>query len=64
MKKIILPNNNFGLFLMLAILALILIVPFVLTLWVVLLIAPWWVALPVSLAASLFSFLVIVKIKE
>jgi hypothetical protein len=63
MKKILLPNNSFGLMIMLALIAFGAIVPFVLALWLVLLVAPWWVAVPVALAASLVSVLLLVNFK-
>jgi hypothetical protein len=63
MKKILLPNNSFGLIVMLVLIALGAIVPFVLALWLVSLVAPWWVAVPVALAASMESVLLLVKFK-
>jgi hypothetical protein len=61
--KVILPNNGFGILLMLVAILLIVAVPFALTYWLVGLIAPWWVALPCSLLASLIAFLTTVKFK-
>jgi len=63
MKKILLPANYFGLLIMLVLIALAFIVPFVLVLWLVSLVAPWWVAVPVALAASLVSMLLRVNFK-
>lgn len=63
MKKILLPNNYFGFLIMLVLIALCAIVPFVLVLWVVLQAAPWWVALPIALAASMVSVLRLVNFK-
>jgi hypothetical protein len=63
MKKILLPKNPFGLMVMLVLIALGAIVPFVLSLWLVSLVAPWWVAVPVALAASLVSVLLLVNFK-
>ena len=63
MKKILLPDNYFGFLIMLVLIALVDIVPFVLVLWLVLLVAPWWVAVPVALAASLVSLLLLVNFK-
>ena len=63
MKKILLPANYFGLLIMLLLIALAFIVPFVLVLWLVSLVAPWWVAVPVALAASLVSMLLRVNFK-
>ena len=63
MKKILLPNNYFGLLVMLVLIALCAIVPFVLVLWLVLQAAPWWVAVPIALAASLISVLRLVNFK-
>ena len=51
-----LPNNLFGLCVMLLVLCLIAVVPFVLVLWIVGLIAPWWVATPCAIAASVIVF--------
>jgi hypothetical protein len=63
MKKILLPANYFGLLIMLLLIALGAIVPFVLVLWLVSLVAPWWVAFPIALAASLVSVLRLVNFK-
>jgi hypothetical protein len=63
MKKILLPNNYFGLLIMLVLIALCAIVPFVLALWLVLQAAPWWVAVPIALAASMVSVLRLVNLK-
>jgi hypothetical protein len=63
MKKILLPANYLGLLIMLVLIALCAIVPFVLVLWLVLLVAPWWVALPIALAASMVSVLRLVNFK-
>jgi hypothetical protein len=63
MKKILLPNNYFGLLFMLLLIALCAIVPFVVVLWLALQAAPWWVALPIALAASLVSVLRLVNFK-
>lgn len=59
--KITLPNNSFGVVVMLTVIALVGIVPFVTVLWLTLKVAPWWVALPVSTAASLATLLLTVK---
>jgi hypothetical protein len=63
MKKILLPNNYFGLLIMLLLIALCAIVPFVVVLWLVSQAAPWWVALPIALAASMVSVLRLVNFK-
>ena len=63
MKKILLPANYFGLSIMLVLIALGAIVPFVLVLWLVSLVAPWWVAFPIALAASVESVLLLVNFK-
>jgi hypothetical protein len=63
MKKILLPDNYLGLLLMLVLIALGAIVPFVLVLWLVLLVAPWWVAVPIALASSMVSVLKLVNFK-
>ena len=63
MKKILLPNNYFGLLIMLLLIALCAIVPFVLVLWLVLQAAPWWVAVPIALAASMVSVLRLVNFR-
>lgn len=60
-KKIILPNNNFGTMLMLAAILLIIVSTLTVSFWLVSLLAPWWVALPCSLLASLLTFLFTVK---
>lgn len=51
-KNIKLPNNAFGIAIMLILLLLVIIVPFVVTFWLVSLVAPWWVCAPVGMAAS------------
>jgi len=61
MKKVILPNNGWGVAIMLAALSLLAIIPFVLTLWLSLKVAPWWVATPLASAASLLTLLLTVK---
>lgn len=63
MKKKLLPANSFGLLIMLVLIALGAIVPFVLVLWLVSLVAPWWVTLPIALAVSLVSVLLLVNFK-
>ncbi len=63
MKKILLPAGYFGLFIMFVLIALGAIVPFVLVLWLVLQAAPWWVAVPIALAASMVSVLKLVNFK-
>ena len=50
-----LPPNNFGLILFLLFLLLMAIVPFVVVLWLSLFLAPWWVAVPLALLASVLS---------
>lgn len=64
MKHITLPNNGFGVFLMLCAVLMIITLPFVITVWLVSLIAPWWVALPCGFSASLITFLLTVKINK
>jgi hypothetical protein len=58
---IILPSNGFGVVVMLCLMALAAIVPFVVVLWLMLEFAPWWVAIPVAIAASMVSFSKLVK---
>jgi hypothetical protein len=58
---IILPNNGFGFIVMLCLMALAAIVPFVVVLWLMLEFAPWWVAIPVAIAASMVFFSKLVK---
>jgi hypothetical protein len=48
---------------MLLLIALCAIVPFVLVLWLVLQAAPWWVAVPIALAASMVSVLRLVNFR-
>ena len=64
MKPIILPNNNFGCAIMTILLALLFIVPFTLTAWLVLLIAPWWVAGPLALLVAVVTFVKLTKFKD
>ena len=49
---------------MLLVVALLQIVPATVTLWLVLLVAPWWVAVPCAFAAGLVVMLLTVKFKE
>jgi hypothetical protein len=58
---ITLPSNGFGVVIMLCLMALAAIVPFVVVLWLMLEFAPWWVAIPVAIAASVVSFSKLVK---
>ena len=64
MNKIILPNNNFGCAIMCILLVLLFIVPFTLTAWLVLFIAPWWVAGPLSLLVATITFIKVAKFKD
>jgi hypothetical protein len=59
--KITVPNNGFGLAIMLTAIALLGVVPFVLALWLTLKFAPWWVAGPVAIIASFMTLLLTVK---
>lgn len=59
--KITLPNNGFGAAIMLVAILLVALVPFVITLWLTLMIAPWWVAWPIATAVSFVSLLLTVK---
>lgn len=59
-----LPNNSFGVAIMLLLMALSAIVPFVVALWLMLYIAPWWVATPIAIAVGVVSFAKLVKFKE
>jgi hypothetical protein len=59
--KVILPSNWFGICIMLLAIALVITVPFVLVLWLMLKVAPAYVALPLAMLASLVSFLGTVK---
>lgn len=54
-KKIVLPNNWFGVSVMVAAWTLIATVPFAVAFWAVDLVAPWWVATPVAAACSFYS---------
>lgn len=57
-----LPNNSFGRFVMGVVVLLILIVPFVVVMYA-LSSTPLWVRIPVSLAASVASFLALVRFR-
>lgn len=57
----ILPSNWFGICIMLLAIALVITVPFVLVLWLMLKVAPAYVALPLAMLASLVTFLGTVK---
>lgn len=63
MKQITLPNNWIGISIMLLLAALLLVVPAAVTLWLVSLVAPWWVAVPCAVAAGLVVMLLTVKFK-
>ena len=63
MKKILLPAGYLGVLIMLLLIALGAIVPFVVVLWLMLYVAPWWVAVPIALAVSLVSVLLMVNFK-
>jgi membrane protein YdbS with pleckstrin-like domain len=60
-EKITLPNNAFGVVLMLSLIVLTFIVPFVLTLWALNFIAPLWVSLPVAFLVAIVTFARLVK---
>ena len=60
---IILPRNGFGATIMLLVIALVGTIPFTITLWLSLKVAPWWVAIPLACAASLVTLLCTVKLK-
>lgn len=64
MKKIILPNNTFGALVMLTLLVLLFFVPFTITLWLVGLIAPLWVAGPLAFAVAVIIFFRAAKFKS
>lgn len=59
--KITLPDNGFGTAIMLIAVLLVALVPFVIALWLTLMIAPWWVAGPIATAASFIALLLTVK---
>ena len=59
-----LPNNNLGVVIMLCLITLSAMVPFAVVLWVASLVAPWWIALPVAIAAGVVSLVKLVKFKE
>lgn len=62
-KKILLPNNNFGACLMLLVVILVATVPFIVTAWLMLFIAPFWVVGPLALLVEMIVFLKVVKFK-
>jgi hypothetical protein len=59
-----LPNNHLGGAIVLCLITLSAMVPFAVVLWVASLVAPWWVALPVAIAAGVVLFVKLVKFKE
>ena len=59
-----LPNNSLGGAIMLCLITLSAMVPFAVVFWVALLVTPWWVALPVAIAAGVVSLVALVKFKE
>jgi hypothetical protein len=62
-KEILLPNNTFGALIMLSLMLLIFAVPLCLTIWLVSLVAPWWVYFPCGLFVALVATLFLVKFK-
>lgn len=63
MKPILLPPGNFGVLILFLLVLLIVIVPFTITLYVVSMAFPWWVAVPVGTLSGLLSFLFLVRFK-
>lgn len=63
MKPILLPPGNFGVLILFLLVLLIVIVPFTITLYVVSMACPWWVALPAATLSALLSFLFSVRFK-
>lgn len=63
MKPILLPPGNFGVLILFLLVLLIVIVPFTITLYVVSMAFPWWVAVPAATASGLLSFLFSVRFK-
>lgn len=61
--KVTLPNNKFGVTMMLLLIMCVVLVPLSVVLWLVSRIAPWWVAAPCAITASLIAFLCTVKFK-
>jgi len=61
-----LPNNGFGIFIMILLIILSFISPFTLILWMLMTAAqaPLWVSIPVSLFLALASFCLLVKFKQ
>jgi len=63
MKQILLPQGPLGIAIMLLMMLLIFTVPFVLTAWLVSLVAPWWVAEPCAFLVAIVVFLLAVRFK-
>lgn len=63
MRKVTLPGNAFGATMLLALILCVIVVPLVTVVWLVSLVAPWWVAWPNGVAAALLAFLYSVKFK-
>jgi hypothetical protein len=63
MKQILLPQGPLGIAIMLLMMLLIFTVPFVLTAWLVSLVAPWWVSLPCATFVAMLVFVFAVKFK-
>lgn len=63
MKKILLPNNCFGLGLMLMLMILSFATPFAATYWLLSMVAPWWVCLPFGLLIGIVVFILLVRFK-
>jgi len=62
-KKILLPNNTFGCLLMLGLILACGIVPYVISHWLLSLVAPLWVTIPTALGITLFTFCKLVTFK-
>lgn len=60
-KQILLPRNGCGVLIMLLVMVLLFTVPAALVYWLISLIAPWWVALPFSIAAGTLALLLNIK---
>lgn len=58
-----LPRNGFGVTIMLIALLLVATVPFTIVFWLMLKIAPWWVATPLAISASVVTLFLTVSRK-
>lgn len=63
-REITLPFNALGITLFLTVLSLAAIIPFVVVLWLVMLVAPWWAAIPIAMLSSAALLIKVVTVNK